>query len=54
MKTKTKNKQAKKATFKRINRGDQGNLIDRQNFCGSINLKIDPMNYQRKMRNEWE
>jgi hypothetical protein len=54
MKTQLKNRRTKKSDFKLINEDINKNKINREIFCGSIQLKIEPINYQRKMRNEWK
>jgi hypothetical protein len=43
-----------KASFKSKNTEVKINTVNREAFCGAINLKIDPVTYQRKSRNEWK
>lgn len=44
----------RKSSFKSINKEIKVNAINREAFCGAINLRIDPIAYQRKIRNEWK
>ena len=44
----------KKKFIKNINGSIKTSNINRENFCGSIDLKIEPIAYQRKIRNEWK
>jgi hypothetical protein len=43
-----------KTSFKSKNTEVKINNVNREMFCGAINLKIDPVTYQRKSRNEWK
>ncbi len=43
-----------KTSFKSKNTEVKINNVNREVFCGAINLKIDPVTYQRKSRNEWK
>ena len=53
MKISEKRKTKKKSAFSLFNEKAKLSAPDRSRFCGSIKLKIDPLEYQRKMRNEW-
>lgn len=54
MKTENKTRKTKKQGFITINENINKDKINRELFWGSINLKIEPLDYQRKMRNEWK
>lgn len=54
MKTQDKVRSKKKAIFKAFNEDFNKDKTNREAFCGSINLKIEPIDYQRKLRNEWK
>jgi hypothetical protein len=43
-----------KGSFKTINEDINKPKMNRESFCGSIKLKVDPLAYQRKIRNEWK
>ena len=53
MKTENKAKSKSKPRFKILNETHENPRKDRLEFCGAIHLKIDPIAYQTKMRNEW-
>ncbi len=54
MKTENKTRYKEKSLFKFIDKNIERKAINRESFCGSINNKIDPLVYQRKMRNDWK
>ena len=47
-------KERQKSSFKSKNTEIKNNAVNREVYCGAINLKIDPIAYQRKSRNEWK
>ena len=47
-------KRSQKSSFKSKNTEIKINAVNREVYCGAINLKIDPITYQRKSRNEWK
>ena len=44
----------RKSPFKSKNADIKVNAVNREAYCGAINLKINPVAYQRKSRNEWK
>lgn len=53
MKTIGKTRNRKNSLFKEINNSGSKLKINREAFCGVIDFKIEPLAYQRKIRNEW-
>jgi len=49
-----KNKQKKEKAQNVINRVKQEKGLEAKKYCGKINLKQDPLLYQKRMRNEWK
>ncbi len=55
MKTGEKVKKVKKkVVVKEYNADVKINAPDRSEFCGAVQFGVDPMVYQKKMRNEWK
>jgi hypothetical protein len=54
VKTENKSRVNKKVVFKTINENINKPKMNRESFCGSVKIDIDPVTYQRKMRNEWK
>ena len=51
---KTKKSSKAKNVVKEYNADVKQNAPDRSEFCGKVQLGIDPVAYQKKMRNEWK
>ena len=42
------------ALNKKISKKQSGKKLDAYKYCGTIQLKDDPLSIQKKIRNEWE
>jgi len=47
-------KEAIKRLLDRLNKQTESDGIDAYKYCGVINLEVDPMDIQSKLRDEWK
>jgi hypothetical protein len=46
------NKVAIQKMLEKLDKNEKG--LDTKKYCGKIHLDVDPIEYQKKIRNEWE
>jgi hypothetical protein len=44
----------KKTGFRRLNKTASTGAVNRERFCGAVPLKFNPLEWQRKIRSDWE
>lgn len=48
------NEKLRELALRKEREAHKGKVMEARKYCGTINLKEDPLEIQRKMRDEWE